>query len=71
MKKTYKAIKKAVMYHVDAFAPYMVYNEALNKEHYCWNWKDVIEWLSCYDSRKFGITVVCGFTGKLIASKGA
>lgn len=70
MKTISKFIRAFVLGSVDFLAPFTVQNVRFHKLHYCWSFKEACEWLKCYDSKEFGVTLVYNFNGDPIASKG-
>jgi hypothetical protein len=71
MKKLKKAIIDFIIDSVNCLAPYTVRNAHFKVVHSAWSYDAAIEWLKCYDARKFGATHIYDFNGELIAYKGA
>jgi len=68
----YKKARQFVRDSVElSFAPYLVINSKMGKEHFCWSWKAAQEWLTCYDARKFGPTIVYNWQREIVAMKSA
>jgi len=70
MKKFKSAIKSFFVESVNCLAPYTVRNAHFKVMHHAWSYSAAMEWLQCYDARKFGATHIYNFNGELIAYKG-
>jgi hypothetical protein len=71
MKKFKKAIVDFIINSVNCLAPYTVRNSHFKVMHHAWSYDAAMEWLKCYDARKFGATHIYDFNGELVAYKAA